>query len=337
MKIVYSHDVPFFLAHGGSQTYIENVMREMAVLGETVEPERWWDECQTGDILHYIGRAPIANVHLAHEKGFKVVMTELMDMTASRTPLQLKIQRILIRQVRRLMPSLVTRLSWESFRAVDALIFCSPIEAAVAHDLFNADTSRSHYVGLGIDAAMIRALAEPAPEGDYLVSVATIAPRKNTILLAEAARHARIPVRFLGKPYAEDDAYFRQFTALVDGQSVRYDGFVSPEEKCQILRRARGFALLSRFETGCIAVHEASAAGLPLFLSDLPWAARGYPGAQHLKLCPLGSPSAIAGRLSEFYAGAHRARGQNFPVQSWGEVAEQIRAVYTSILKGKVA
>lgn len=333
MKILFSHDIPFHLAHGGSQTHIESLMRELAALGEEVEPERWWDEKQTGDIIHYIGRrAPLVNVHLAHQKGFKVVMTEFMDMTASRPRHQLWLQRCLIRLGTRHLPAFTTRLSWESFRTVDALIFCSPIEPGVAQYLFEADPARCHYISHGLEADVLEALAQPEPEEDYLVSVATIAPRKRTVLLAEAAKIAGVPVLFLGKPYSESDPYYQQFRALVDQRFVRYAGFVSEVEKQRLLRRARGFALLSEFETGCIAVYEASAAGLPLFLSRLPWATGGYPAARQITFCPLDKPAAVAARLKQFYDSAHRFSGHNFPVPTWRQVAEQTRQVYRHVL-----
>lgn len=333
MKILFSHDIPFHLAHGGSQTHIESLMRELAALGEEVEPERWWDERQTGDVIHYIGRrAPAVNVRLAHQKGYKVVMTEFMDMTASRPRHQLWLQRLLVRLGMRFLPAFTSRLSWESFRTVDALIFCSPIEPAVAHYLFDADPRRCHYISHGLEAEVLEALARPDEEGDYLLSMATIAPRKRTVLLAEAARLAQVPVLFLGKPYAESDPYYQRFRALVDGRWVRYGGFVSEEEKQQCLRRARGFALLSEFETGCIAVYEASAAGLPLFLSRLPWATGGYPAARQIQFCPLDTPAAIARRLREFYQNARRLQGHNFPVPTWREVAEQTREVYRQVM-----
>ncbi|WCJ60862.1 glycosyltransferase family 4 protein [Fontisphaera persica] len=333
MKILFSHDIPFHLAHGGSQTHIESLMRELAALGEEVEPERWWDEQQTGDIIHYIGRrAPAVNVRLAHQKGYKVVMTEFLDMTASRPRRQLWLQRLLVRLGMRFLPAFTTRLSWESFRTVDALIFCSPIEPAVAQYLFDADPQRCHYISHGLEADVLAALAQPDAEEDYLISMATIAPRKRTVWLAEAARSAQVPVLFLGKPYAETDSYYQQFCALVDNRWVRYAGFVSEAEKQRLLRRARGFALLSEFETGCIAVYEASAAGLPLFLSRLPWATGGYPTARHIQFCPLDSPAAIARRLREFYEKAHRFAGHNFPVPTWRQVAEKTREVYRQVL-----
>ena len=74
MKVIFSHAVPFFLAHGGMQTLTEALMGEMSRLGVEVEPERWWDSNQRGDILHYMGRPPFAiNIKLAHEDRKSVV------------------------------------------------------------------------------------------------------------------------------------------------------------------------------------------------------------------------------------------------------------------------
>ena len=75
------------------QTLLESLMRELANLGVEVEPERWWDKNQTGDILHYMNRPGGLNVILAHQKGFKVVMTENLDKTASRSRIELFGQR----------------------------------------------------------------------------------------------------------------------------------------------------------------------------------------------------------------------------------------------------
>ena len=147
---------------------------------------------------------------------------------------------------------------------------------------FGADSKRGYVIPHGLEEDALRELAQPQEEGDYLISIASIHPRKNTLLLAEAAVLAKTPIVFLGKPYAEDDPYFLRFQKLIDHRYVRYPGFVSPEEKYRWLRGARGFALLSQFESGCIAVFEAAGAGLPLLLSDLPWARKSYVEARDI-------------------------------------------------------
>lgn len=329
MKIITSCNLPFALAHGGVQNLIEAVSRELVALGVQVEPERWWDEAQTGDVLHYFGRPATAqHVRLAQQKGRRVVMFESLDQTASRSRAALWAQRCLTRLGRTLAPSLTVRLAWEIYRELDAMIYVTPVEWAAAQYLFDADPARGHVITHGLEEAALAALREPAAAGDYLISLATIAPRKNSVQLAQAARAARVPVVFLGRPYAESDPYFREFQSLVDGQFVRYPGFVTEAEKFHWLRGARGFVLWSQFESGCIAVHEAAAAGLPLLLADLPWAATAYPQARQLTLTNLGSPAQLAATLAEFHRTARRQAEPNFPVLSWREVARRYLAVY---------
>jgi glycosyltransferase involved in cell wall biosynthesis len=333
MKILFSYNFPFFLAHGGAQTLVEAVMRELAGLGMEVEPERWWDENQKGDVIHYFNRPALQNVQLAQKKRFKVVMTELLDQTASRSRMQLLAQRSFTKLARALVPpSLLGRIGWDVYGQLDAMVYAVEHEWEVAQYLFGARPDRGWVIPHGLEAEALRQLALPQEQEDYLVSVATIHPRKNTVLLAQAAHRARTPMLFLGKPYAADDPYFLEFKKWVDGKIVRYPGFVSTEEKWRYLRGARGFALLSQFESGCIAAYEAGAAGLPLLLSDLPWASRVYAKARAVKFVRLRSIAEIAADLGSFYALAHRQPGTTFPLLTWRQVAEKYADVYRTIL-----
>jgi glycosyltransferase involved in cell wall biosynthesis len=333
MKVLFSCSLPFFLAHGGSQTLMEAVMSELSGLGVEVEPERWWDENQKGDIIHYFNRPPLSNVQLARQKRFKVVMTELLDQTASRSRSQLLAQRAFIRLARALLPpQLLGRMGWEVYGQLDAMVYAVEHEWETAQYLFDAKPDRGRVIPHGLEEEALRQLALPQVEEDYLVSVATIHPRKNNVLLAQAAQRARTPVVFLGKPYAADDPYFLEFKKCVDGEIVRYPGFVSNEEKWRYLRGARGFALLSQFESGCIAVYEGAAAGLPLFLSDLPWASKVYAKARAVKFSRLSSIADIASNLDSFYTLAHRQSGTTFPLLTWRQVAEKYAEVYRNIL-----
>jgi glycosyltransferase involved in cell wall biosynthesis len=332
MKVLFSHTLPFFLAHGGAQTLIEALMRELANLGVTVEPVRWWDGNQTGDIIHYVCRTNVSSIRFAHEKKFKVIMTDLLDQTASRSRSRLFLQRTAIQAARLAAPGLASRFTWGIYRELDAMVFAVGHEWEVAQYLFDANPQRGNIIPHGLEPEALAQLAGAAPEEDYLVSCATIHPRKNTVLLAEAARLAKVPVVFLGKPYSANDDYFLRFKELVDGKYVRYPGFVTEAEKYRYLRGARGFALLSQYESGCIAVYEAAAAGLPLFLSNLPWAARSYPLAKNLQLADLSGVRKAAAQLEQFYQGAHRGREATFPVLSWREVAKEYLRVYEKIL-----
>jgi hypothetical protein len=90
MKVLFDCAVPCALAHGGLQIQIDQTMASLRGLGVAVEPLRWWDEHQTGDILHYFGRVPSLFVQLAHQKGMKVVFSDFLGSLASRPPFRIQ-------------------------------------------------------------------------------------------------------------------------------------------------------------------------------------------------------------------------------------------------------
>jgi glycosyltransferase involved in cell wall biosynthesis len=333
MKVIVSHSVPFFLTHGGMQTQIEALMREVTNLGVEVEPERWWDDRQRGDILHYFLRPSIENLQMAKRAGFKIVVTDLIGQTASRGAARLWLQRWTMEMARAILPPVfLERLSWEAYREADAMVFMVEHEWNTAKRLYRARPDRGYIIPHGLEPEALEHLSRPQPEEDYLVCMATIRPVKNSVLLARAAWCARTPVVFLGKPYSMTDPYFLEFKKLVDGKIVRYPGFVSGEAKYRWLRGARGFVLFSQFESGCIALYEAAAAGLPLLLSDLPWANQAHNGVRDATFVRLGAPEAMAPVLSAFYNQAHRRPGTTFPILTWRQVAEKYLEVYRKIL-----
>ena len=333
MKVLFFNNPPFFLAHGGMQTWTEALMRELAGLGVEVEPERWWDDKQKGDIIHYFMRPPIVNVRAAHDQGFKVVMTDCLDQTASRSRSQLFGQRCLTNLAQTLLPQgLTVRLGWEVYKELDAIVYVAKHEWETAKYLFHANPQIGHIIPHGLEPDAMEQLGRPQAPQDYLVSMATIHPRKNPLLLAQAAKLAGVPVVFLGKPYTTASPYFLEFKQCVDGQVVRHAGHVTGEEKNTWLRGARGFVLLSQAECGCIAVYEAAAAGLPLLLSDLPWANKPYGQVPAVRFVALASPETIAPVLKDFYAQARRQSGPTFPLLTWREVAKRYLEIYRSLL-----
>ena len=332
MKVLFTHGVPFFLSHGGVQTFIESLMTELPALGVEVEPERWWDQNQQGDIIHFIGRPTGVYIDLAKQKGFKVVMTEFLDQTASRGKIALFLQKTFIGVARNILGPLAARLAWDAYAKVDAMTYAVPHELETAVYLFGAQPARGHVIPHGLQEDVIKNLSQPTEESDYLVSVATIAPRKNTNLLAAAAKLAKVPVLFVGKAYSEDDPYFVQFKQMIDNNYVRYAGFVTSQEKYDYLRKARGFALLSQFESGCFALFEAAAARLPLFLSNLPWATKPFRDARESKFVTLDTPDRIGRQLAAFYSNAHRLSETTFPILSLREVASRYVSIYESVL-----
>src|SRR5262245_1126346 len=104
MKVLFTYPVPFMLAHGGAQIQIQQTQAALEQVGVTVEPLRWWDEKQTGDILHSFARLPTLHLRLAQEKGMKVVVGDLLTAQGSRSAARRKLQNLVTRAMRVLLP-----------------------------------------------------------------------------------------------------------------------------------------------------------------------------------------------------------------------------------------
>ena len=171
-----------------------------------------------------------------------------------------------------------------------------------------------------------------AKRGSWVVCVATITEVKRVVHLAEAAIRAKTPVWFIGKPYSESDAYAQQFRALANSQReiIRYDGAIPDREKlAQAYREARGFVLLSAWESLSLSALEASASECPLLLSDLPWARSVF--GDKASYCPLSaSPSQTAAVLRKFYDSAPQLPNPPRP-PTWSSVAAQLKDLYTRL------
>jgi len=258
-----------------------------------------------------------------------LVMTENFDVVASESRSRLFMRTCATRAARALIPSFDRQLSF--YRELDAMVYVVPHELDVVRQIYCLHQEKGFIVPHGLMPSAIEALEASQSEGDYLVSVGTICPRKNSVLLATCAIKARVPTVFVGKPFSDDDPYFLQFRSLIDDKYVHFAGYVEEEKKYELLRRARGFVLLSEGESGCIAVYEAAAAGLPLLLSELPWAARGYPPSDRLHMVPIHSVDRIVRQLETFYDAAHRGRTMTFPVGTWADVAKKYLEIYEQL------
>lgn len=332
MKIIFNCHVPFSLAHGGAQIQIEQTQAGLEKIGVEVQRLRWWDDEQTGDILHHFGRIPESLLRLAQQKGMKVVMAELLTGQGSRSVPALKVQSFLNRAAEKFLPGSITqRLDWESYRLADGLIALTPWEAQLMTWLFNASPEKVHVVPNGVEEPFFR--SQKAARGQWLVCTATITERKRVLELAEAAVAAKTPLWIVGKPYSDSDSYARRFVALARGNPdiIRYEGAVSDRAQlAQIYREARGFVLLSTMESLSLSALEAAACECPLLLSDLPWARTTFKG--DACYCPIASASRSATFLRQFYNDAPNLKSPPKP-PTWTDVALQFKAVYEKLLR----
>lgn len=332
MKILLVCPLPFALAHGGHQIQVEQTMAALRGIGLEAEPLRWWDAGQKADLVHYVGRMPAEQIRLAHQKGVRVVMGELLTATGSRSPARLRLQKFASRAVARLMPGdHVAAFNWDSYRLADACVALTSWEAHLMSYLFGAPPERVHVVPNGVEEIFFN--PAPSARGPWLVCTATLAARKRVVELATAAVRARTPVWIIGRAYAESDPCAQQISALARQHPdfVRCTGVVQDRaELARIYREARGFVLLSAWESLSLSALEAAACECPLLLSDLPWAHAAFGDA--VKYCPVtDSVETTAKTLRGFYDAAPGLKPPPRPM-TWQEVALRLKSVYEQVL-----
>jgi glycosyltransferase involved in cell wall biosynthesis len=141
----------------------------------------------------------------------------------------------------------------------------------------SAFTGRDVVATLGVPEERIR-VAHPAPKdvyepegpaadlgAPYVLTVATLEPRKNLQVLVEAHRllDSDLELAVVGA-----EGWGEQ--PLLDGPRIRRLGFVSDEELARLYRGAEAVAYPSRFEGFGIPVIEAMACGVPVVASAHP-------------------------------------------------------------------
>lgn len=325
--------MPFSLAHGGAQVQIEQTQAALQAVGMDASPLRWWDRTQRGDLIYYFGRPAAEQIRLAQQKGTKVVLAELLTAQGSRSPGQLRRQKIISRVVERLAPRHFTAaFNWDAYRLADACIALTPWEAHLMNYLFDAPKERIHVVPNGVEEVFLD--APRSERGPWLVCTTTLTERKRVLELAQAAVAAQTPTWIIGKAYADDDAYAQQFFRLAKAnpQFIRYEGAMSDRTKlAEIYRAARGFVLLSTMESLSLSALEAAACECPLLLSDLPWARSTF--NETASYCPITNTNATATVLRKFYEAASTLPCPPKPA-TWLEVARQLKTIFEKITTG---
>lgn len=331
MRVLLDHNEPFLLAHGGLRAQIERTKTALELSGVDVDYLCWWDDSQHGDIIHFFGRANPSHINFAHGKGIKYVMQELLTSQGSRSAVHLQLQAAANWTLRHVLPANYRLpLRWDSYRTADAIIAITDWEAFIMSRLFGVPFQRISVVPNAVEDVFFRSGSQPP--GDHLICVATITERKQILELTQAAVVAKTPLKIVGEPYSQSDPYFQRFLETVGTSQgvVEYLGPIyAPQDLASRLQEARGFVLPSTMETQSLAALEAAAAGLPLLLSDLPWAHVTF--GNKATYLPLAKGTLFADNLKRFFETAH-SLPLPLPPPTWKEVATILVRVYNDTL-----
>jgi hypothetical protein len=335
MKVILFDTTNAFLTPGGKTTHAIKLQQELSKLGVTIEFSRWWDESQSDcDIIHFLTPKPDI-VKLAKSKGQKTVVNLIFDFESSKSK-QDKLKARLKNKLIDLITFVQNKAYWHSFEYFDKIIFMHKYDLQTALCYFpQIDENKTCIIPHAYDPSdmfisnnlKIKSMSFP---DKYLISCANISPRKQSILLAQYAKIAKIPIVFMGAGNKTDD-YFMKFYSEVDNEYVFYPGYVTKEWKDCIEQNAAGFILLSQGESGCISVYEAAAYKLPVMLSNLPWA-WGYDSPEKIYFCDYKNQKKAVCQIKRFYDNAEKTDSTPFKINTWNEVAKMYLGIYKEIL-----
>jgi glycosyltransferase involved in cell wall biosynthesis len=229
-------------------------------------------------------------------------------------------------------------------RSADALVV--PTQA-VADELARhvRATAPVHVVGEGVSAdldlpadADVRAAALDLPDAPYLITLATIEPRKGLDVLLDALARAQapeVPLLVVGQPGWGGVDVAARAAELGLAARVRLMGRLPDADLAVALSRATALVAPSRAEGFGLPVLEAMAAGVPVVSSDAPALAEVGGGAT--VTVPVGDAGALADALAEVVrsealrarlTGAGRRRAAEF---SWAAAAGRLWELYAAL------
>lgn len=338
MKVLLHDSTCAFLTPGGKTIHALKLQREISKLGVDIQFARWWDELQADtDIIHFLDPA-VHLVRQARARGIKTFYSMIFDSISS-LPRFRKFRSVL---KYRIFAHLPRRIScrfgcWNALPDFDCIQFMHRYDRETAFRCFPSyiDERKTVLIPHAYDPADMFIsdhlnIADKHFPDKYLVSVANISPRKQTLKLARIAKKAQVPIVFMGGRNVLD-AYYRDFAKEVDNRFVFDPGYVSKEWRDCIERNAAGFVLLSLGESGCIAVYEAAGYQLPLLLSNLPWA-WGYDRSTDISFCDQQNDECAVSQLKDFYARAGQLDHKPFNAMTWAEVARRYVTEYERLL-----
>ncbi|USN53235.1 MAG: glycosyltransferase family 4 protein [Candidatus Nomurabacteria bacterium] len=241
----------------------------------------------------------------------------------------------------------------KSLTRAERIIAVSESTAEDLRELFKVPSEKISVIYEGVDVRPNPGEPQPDPRerfnlpDDYLCFVGTLEPRKNLPRLIRAyaqalrqdVRFHNIPLVLAGKKGWQSAEVFAALEQEGIQDNVHYLGYISKNEKLELIRHARAFVFPSLYEGFGLPVIEAMALGTPVLTSDISSLPEITGGAAYLVdpeevnaiangLARLAFDDNLRQRLSQ--QGLEQAR--RF---SWDKVALRTIAVYEKIRRAQ--
>jgi len=210
-------------------------------------------------------------------------------------------------------------------RAARAMIAVSEFTKSEVVELLGAPPDRVHVVGHGVGPPFVP--DGRAAEGNYVLAVSTLEPRKNLARLLEGFRRAGLDGTELRVVGAQGWGDVR-----VEGEGVRWLGEVGDEELARLYRGARCLAYVSLYEGFGLPILEAMACGTPVVTTA--WGACAEVAGEAAVLVDALDPAAIGAGLVEAVSRRDElvAKGQERAREfTWAQAAQATAGVYRKV------
>lgn len=336
MRVCIVPEYPMNLMTGGLQVQAEETCKALQKLGDEVTATlfNWSDVKQPADIYHFIGFPPYLYrlMELVKSAGRPYVITMLFGGVRSSFNLRLA-------SMRRWMKSEILRLRsrQDAILNASALITITKSEARALQIVHGIKPDKIYIVPNGVDESFFNATPHAwhnvYGDAPFILSVGAIQPRKNQLLLLQAANRVRLPVVLLGPVLPEWEEYgFKvkkeaEINATYGGkwlQDLRNDNplLVSAYAACRL------FVLLSSSETQPLSVLQAMAAKKPVLLLKAP-----YTEEEPFNDIPTTTAQNIEVVASTLLKHWNNGIPASLPaLYSWREVALKLKSIYEKIL-----